>query len=117
MNFFVNILWILSYPNYSSKIGFMIQHYVPENFHAPFKFLLPQSRALIMTSPLFIFNYKTVFPFAFCSILEKMLRKYLEILSARNHKKIREQSLSMTGRGAEEIWMGYEIFLRVFVRV
>ena len=29
----------------------------------------------------------------------------------------REQSLSMTGRGAEEIWMGYEIFLRVFVGV
>ena len=30
----------------------MPQHYVLENFHAPFKFLLPQSRALIMTSPL-----------------------------------------------------------------
>ena len=54
MNFFVNILWIFSYPNYSSKIGFMTQHYVLENFHAPFKFLLPRSQALIMTSPLLI---------------------------------------------------------------
>ena len=30
----------------------MTQHYVLENFHAPFKSLPPQSRALIMTSPL-----------------------------------------------------------------
>ena len=54
MNFFVNILWIFSYLNYISKIGFMTQHYVLENFHAPFKFLLPQSQALIMTSPLIL---------------------------------------------------------------
>ena len=47
MNFFVNVLWIFSYPNCNSKIGLMIQHYVLENFHAPFKFLLPQSWALI----------------------------------------------------------------------
>ena len=37
MNFFVNMLWIFSYPNYCSKIGFMTQHYVFENFHAPFQ--------------------------------------------------------------------------------
>ena len=30
----------------------MAQHYVLENFHAPFKSLPPRSRALIMTSPL-----------------------------------------------------------------
>ena len=52
MNFFVNILWIFSYPSYNSKIGFMTQHYVLENFHAPFKSLPPRSWALIMTSPL-----------------------------------------------------------------
>ena len=28
---------------------------------------------------------------------------------------IGEQSLSMTGRGAEEIWMGYQIFLRILL--
>ena len=28
--------------------------------------------------------------------------------------RLREQSLSMTGRGAEQIWMGYEIFLSIF---
>ena len=30
---------------------------------------------------------------------------------------LREQSLNMTGMGAEEIWMGYEIFHRIFVGV
>ena len=54
MDFFVNILWIFSYSNYNSKIGFMTQHYVLENFHAPFKFLPPRSWALTMTSPLTI---------------------------------------------------------------
>ena len=43
--------WDFSYPNYSSKIGFITQHYVPENFHAPFRFLLLWSWTLIMTSP------------------------------------------------------------------
>ena len=32
----------------------MTQHYVLENFHAPFKSLPPRSRALIMTSPLWL---------------------------------------------------------------
>ena len=41
--------------------------------------------------------------------------KYVRILTVT--KKIREQSLSMTGTGVEEIWMGYEIFLRIFVAV
>ena len=58
MNFFVNVLWIFSYPNYNSKISFMIQHYVLENLNAPFKFLLPWSRALIMTSPWIIATHK-----------------------------------------------------------
>ena len=53
----MNILWIFSYPNYSSKIGFMIKHYVLEIFHAPFKFLPPQFQALIMTS--LLHKYKT----------------------------------------------------------
>ena len=53
----MNILWIFSYPNYCSKIGFMTQHYVLENFHAPFKSLPPRSWALIMTSPL---NYNSL---------------------------------------------------------
>ena len=43
---------IFSYPNNNSKIGFMPQHFVPKNFHAPSKSLPPLSRALIMTSPL-----------------------------------------------------------------
>ena len=43
MNFFVNILWIFSYPNYNSEICFITQHYVFENFHAPFRFFLHQS--------------------------------------------------------------------------
>ena len=28
--------------------------------------------------------------------------------------RVRKQSLSMTGTGAELIWMGYEVFLRIF---
>ena len=43
---------IFSYPNNICKIGFMPQHFVPKNFHAPSKSLPPRSRALIMTSPL-----------------------------------------------------------------
>ena len=32
----------------------------------------------------------------------------------RCFRRFKEQSLSVTGTGAEEIWMGYEIFLRIF---
>ena len=81
MNFFVNILWIFSYPNYSSKIGFMTQHYVLENVHAPFKFLPPQSQALIMTSPWFIVSEshsstirKYVLPHEFPSVQKHVLK-------------------------------------------
>ena len=50
-DFLCEYLVNFSYPNYNSKLGFIIQHYVLENFHAPFKFLPPWCRALIMTSP------------------------------------------------------------------
>ena len=35
--------------------------------------------------------------------------------ASKRHPEQREQSLSMTGARVEEIWMGYEISLRIFV--
>ena len=41
VNFFENMLQTFSSPNHNSKIGFMTQHYVLENFHAHSKSLHP----------------------------------------------------------------------------
>ena len=37
--------------------------------------------------------------------------------ASKRHSEQREQSLSMTGARVEEIWMGYEISLRIFAGV
>ena len=92
-----------SYPNYSFKIGFMTQHYVLENFHAPFKSLPPRSRALIMTSPLLAGN----------SLFVIQKAKLLHMNTVVN---IAPRGLYFHGKviGMLVVFLGYKILILIF---